>query len=153
MTSRSKMRGEVPFVTGAGTPSLHASSELPAEFVAPPSNRFIAEQDATSCHHLLHFSKAYAETEVQPNATGNNFFRESMTAVRAARHSYSIPSADETLNVTMPRKALRADLRKPAMAHQSSPGQLARLPASQRGIALQDRLAIRLRNADSLPQL
>jgi hypothetical protein len=92
---------QMPFIASPSTPSLYATSELPTKLVTPAPHRFVADQHSARGHHLFYIAEADSKTEVQPNAAGNDLFRKPMTAVRAARHSYSIPSPDDP-NVTMP---------------------------------------------------
>jgi hypothetical protein len=82
---------QMPFIPGPSTPSLYPGSELPTKLVTPAPDRLVADQHSASSHHLFHIPEAHSKTKVKPNAPANDLFRKPMTAVRAARHSYSIP--------------------------------------------------------------
>ena len=83
---------QMPFVAGSSTSSPYTGSELPTKLLTPAPHRFVAEQHSAGSHHLFHIAEAHSKTEVQPNAPGNDLFREPMTSVQAASHSFSIPS-------------------------------------------------------------
>jgi creatinine amidohydrolase len=83
----------MPFVTGPGTPSPETLGILFAEFIAPASDRFVADHHSACSHHLFYIAEAHAETKVVPNAFRDDFFREPMAAIQVVRHSSSIAAA------------------------------------------------------------
>jgi hypothetical protein len=83
----------MPFVTGPGTPSPETLGILFAEFIAPASDRFLADHHSACSHHLFYIAEAHAETKVVPNAFRDDFFREPMAAIQVVRHSSSIAAA------------------------------------------------------------
>jgi hypothetical protein len=83
---------EMPFITGSGTSSPESVRILFAELFTPTADRLVREQDTTCRHHVFHVAEAHPETEVEPNAFGNDFPREAVTTVRIIRHSFSVAS-------------------------------------------------------------
>lgn len=84
---------QMPFVAGLGTPSPQTVGILFAELFAPAPYSFIADHDSASGYHFFYIAEANTETEVEPNTRGDDLFREPVTTVRIARHSFSISSA------------------------------------------------------------
>jgi hypothetical protein len=99
---------QMPFITGPSTTPPQPGGILLAEFLAPPPDRFVADQYSACGHRLFHVPEAHPKTKVEPNTIRNDLFREPMTKVRVARHSFSIPSANGSLNLTMPMGSLSA---------------------------------------------
>src|SRR3954454_22624807 len=83
---------EMPFIAGSRTSSPQAIGIRFAELLAPPSDRFVTDEHAAGRHQLFDIAKAYAETEVEPDAMRDDLSRKPVTAVQAGTHSFSIAS-------------------------------------------------------------
>jgi len=92
---------QMPFVTGPSATPSQTGGIRSTKFVAPASDRLIAEQYSPSGHQFFHITEAHTEPEVQPNAVRNDLLREPMATVRAVRHSSSMPFPDKA-NLTIP---------------------------------------------------
>ena len=106
---------QMPFVTGPSATSSQTGGIRSTKFVAPASDRLIAEQYSPSGHQFYHITEAHTEPEVQPNAVRDDLLREPMATVRAVRHSSSMPFADKA-NVTIPLATLPRDCLAPRNA-------------------------------------
>ncbi len=107
----------MPFVTGPRAAPSQTGGIRFTKFVAPASDRLIAEPYSPSGHQFFHITEAHTEPEVEPNAVRNDLLREPMATVRAFKHSSSMPSALEA-NVTIPTKDFEC---KPTVFSSRSP--------------------------------
>ena len=65
---------------------------VPIELWCSPSGAGLVIFSAKG-HHQLHISQTQGKVEVQPHTLGDDFFRESVVAIRVARRSFSIAPA------------------------------------------------------------
>ena len=72
---------KMPFVTGSCPPPASLVRILLATFLAPPSDRFIGEDDSTLGHQFFDIPIAEWKTEVQPNRVTDNLGPEAIALV------------------------------------------------------------------------
>ncbi len=77
----------MPFVTGPSATSSQSGGIRFTKFVAPASDRLVAEQHASSGHQFFHITEAHTEPEVELSAVRNDLLRKPMATVRPVRHS------------------------------------------------------------------
>lgn len=72
---------------------ISLAKEVLSELLAPLSNAFITDADATVGHHLFHIPVTQGEGEVRPDAIADDFGGESVTVVQVKlfAHGSSIP--------------------------------------------------------------
>ena len=83
----------MPFVTQFWPPPFQHGSVGRAKFLAQIADRFVREENAAKGHHQLDIPQTQGEVEVQPDALGNDLFRESVTAIEIDGHQLRISSA------------------------------------------------------------
>lgn len=72
---------QMPLVTGLWPSATGLISEGLCELATSSSNGLAGEGDATHGPHLLNIAVAEIESEIGPDAVGDNFWRETMTVV------------------------------------------------------------------------
>ena len=64
---------QMPFVATRRGPAAYAVGIVPAEFLRPVANCFMAYFNATCREHLLNHPKAQREAEIQPDRIADHF--------------------------------------------------------------------------------
>ena len=72
---------EVPLVSWPRPAAAQAIGEIRAEFLAPPSHRFVGDDNAALSQDQLHIAQAEAEYVVQPHGMADDLGRKPMTIV------------------------------------------------------------------------
>ena len=95
----------MPFVTGPSATSSQPGGIRFTKFVAPASDRLVAEQHASSGHQFFHITEAHTEPEVELSAVRNDLLWKPMPQYARSDTHPSIPSAAKA-NVTTPKSRL-----------------------------------------------
>jgi len=73
---------EMPLVAQARSSAADFVGEVPAEFLGPAPNRFMADDNPPCRQKVLDHSQAEGKSEMEPNGVGDDLRREAMAAIK-----------------------------------------------------------------------
>ena len=73
---------QMPFVATHRGPAANAPGIVPAEFLRPVANSFVAHLNASDGEHLLNHPKAQREPEIKPDRIADNLGGKTVATIK-----------------------------------------------------------------------